>query len=212
MSGTKKFLSPVTNPTPTPYSAMSLATPSTATLEHAEQLLRDLMQRGLSGDAQAHARLLTELAGLLRRFYQRRLQQQPADVEDLVQETLIAVHTRRATYDTTQPFTAWAYAIARYKLIDHLRRERRATKLNIDDCQELFGADDIAAFDANRDVSDVLSALPSAQRDAIAMTRLEGLSVEEAAARTGQSVSGIKVGVHRGLKKLTALFGQSPDQ
>ncbi len=188
---------------------MSLATSNTATLEHAEQLLRDLMQRGLGGDADAHTRLLTELAGLLRRFYQRRLQQQPADIEDLVQETLIAVHTRRTTYDITQPFTAWAYAIARYKLIDHLRRERRVMTLNLDECHELFGADDIAAFDANRDVTEALSALPAAQRDAIAMTRLEGLSMEEAAARTGQSVSGIKVGVHRGLKKLTALFGQS---
>jgi len=180
-------------------------------LQQAEHLLRELMLRGLGGDAIAHSSLLTELATLLRRFYQRRLQQQHADIEDLVQETLIAVHTRRATYDVAQPFTAWAYAIARYKLIDHLRRERRVTTIDIDDCHDLFGAEQTGALDATRDVDQALTALPAAQREAIALTRLEGLSVEEAAAQTGQSVSGIKVNVHRGLKKLTALFGEPRD-
>ena len=189
---------------------MCPASPSRDALQQAEHALRDLMLRGLGGDAQAHAQLLTDLSALLRRFYLRRLVHDQADVEDLVQETLIAVHTRRATYDTDQPFTAWAYAVARYKLIDHLRRKRRRETVSIDDCAELFGHDDMHAHEAARDVGDALAILPPAQRDAIALTRIEGLSVEEAAARTGQSVSGIKVGVHRGLKKLTALFGPKP--
>lgn len=190
---------------------MSSLPSSSSALQEAEQVLRALMLRGLAGDAHAQTSLLTQLATQLRRFYQLRLPQQHADIEDLVQETLIAVHTRRATYDVSQPFTAWAYAIARYKLIDHVRRERRTVTLNIDDCTDLFGVDDLSATDAQRDINDALDALPAAQRDAIALTRLAGLSVEEAAAQTGQSVSGIKVSVHRGLKKLSALFGQSGD-
>ena len=188
---------------------MSRSTPSSAFLQNAETQLRELMLLGLQGNAQAHGKLLTELALLLRKFFQRRLSYQHAEVEDLVQETLLAVHTRRATYDPDQAFTAWAYAVARYKLIDYLRRQRVRVTINIDDCNELFGVDGTDAEDASRDVSDLLAELPAAQRTAIELTRIEGLSVEEAAARSGQSVSGIKVGVHRGLKKLSALLGNS---
>ncbi|HEX4097595.1 MAG TPA: sigma-70 family RNA polymerase sigma factor, partial [Caulobacteraceae bacterium] len=81
------------------------------------------MLAGLAGETEPYRRLLDELSRLLRAFYGRRCPP-GMDAEDLVQETLIAVHTRRATYDPGQPFTAWAYAIARYKLIDALRRGR----------------------------------------------------------------------------------------
>jgi RNA polymerase sigma-70 factor, ECF subfamily len=188
---------------------MSAVSPSDS-LQQAEATLRALMLRGLSGDSAAQAQLLTQLAVLLGRFYQRRLHRDHAEVEDLVQETLIAVHTRRATYDTTQAFTAWAYAVARYKLIDYLRRQKLRNAVNIDDCAELFCSDDLSAHEAERDVDEALSALPDAQREAIELTRIAGLSVEEAAAHSGQSVSSIKVGVHRGLKKLAALFGEPP--
>lgn len=188
---------------------MSRSEPISVHLQNAEAQLRQLMLRGLQGDAVAHGQLLTQLALLLRRFYQRRLTRDYPEVEDLVQETLLAVHTRRATWDENQAFTAWAYAVARYKLIDHLRRQRLRVTVNIDDCDELFGAEPTEAEDASRDVNDLLAELPAAQRTAIELTRIEGLSVEEAAARSGQSVSGIKVGVHRGLKKLSALLGNA---
>jgi len=185
---------------------MNSPTPSSSFLQDAESHLRELMLRGLQGDAAAHGQLLTQLAQLLRKFYQRRLTYHHAEVEDLVQETLLAVHTRRATYDPAQAFTSWVYAVARYKLIDYLRRQRLRVTVNIDDCADLFGVEATDAEDAARDVNDLLAELPGAQRTAIELTRIEGLSVEEAAARSGQSISGIKVGVHRGLKKLSALL------
>lgn len=188
---------------------MSRSEPASTFLQSAEAQLRELMLRGLQGDAAAHGQLLTQLALLLRKFYQRRLSYDHAEVEDLVQETLLAIHTRRSTYDEAQAFTAWAYAVARYKLIDYLRRQRLRVTVNIDDCADLFGVESTDADDASRDVNDLLAELPVAQRTAIELTRLEGLSVEEAAARSGQSVSGIKVGVHRGLKKLSALLGNA---
>jgi RNA polymerase sigma-70 factor (ECF subfamily) len=188
---------------------MSRSTPSSSFLQTAETQLRELMLLGLQGNAQAHGQMLSQLAQLLRKFFQRRLSYEHAEVEDLVQETLLAIHTRRATYDPTQAFTAWAYAVARYKLIDYLRRQRLRITINIDDCADLFGIESTAAEDAGRDVSNLLAELPAAQRTAIELTRIEGLSVEEAAARSGQSVSGIKVGVHRGLKKLSTLLSGS---
>lgn len=193
--------SPVTK-TPSPANSYMRAS-----VLQSETQLRELMLRGLAGDAAAQRRLLTELAQLLRMFHRRRLGNDVAEVEDLVQETLIAIHTRRATYDPAQPFTAWAYALARYKLIDHLRRRRIRATVSLDDSAELFGSDASDAQAAAQDVENLLAELPGAQREAIRLTRIEGLSVEEAALRTGQSISSIKVGVHRGLKKLSALFG-----
>ncbi|MGD9843635.1 MAG: sigma-70 family RNA polymerase sigma factor [Steroidobacteraceae bacterium] len=191
---------------------MSRSIPTSIFLQDTEAQLHELMRRGLQGDAVAHGEMLQALAHLLRRFYRRRLSHDHAEVEDLVQETLIAIHCKRATYDPTQPFTAWAYAIARYKLIDYLRRQRVRITVSIDDCTELFAVEVTNAEDATRDVRDLLAELPVAQRTAIKLTRLEGLSMEEAAMRSGQSVSGIKVGVHRGLKKLSGLLSNTPDR
>ena len=87
-----------------------------------EDELRGLLVRGLAGDAAAYHAFLKELSGFLRAYLRRRLARIPDDVEDLVQETLLAVHNQRHTYDAAQPVTAWVHAIARYKMIDLLRR------------------------------------------------------------------------------------------
>ena len=94
-------------------------------MQTGEEVLRGLMIDGLGGDAAAHASLLRQIVPLLRGFYRRRVRGADDDVEDLVQETLIAVHTRRGTYDRDRPFTAWMFSIARYKMIDHFRRAGR---------------------------------------------------------------------------------------
>jgi len=189
---------------------MSQSSPDAA-LQQAEAGLRALMLQGLAGHAAAQEQLLLQMAVLLRRYFQRRLHREHAEIEDLVQETLIAIHTRRTTYDTAQAFTAWAYAIARYKLVDHLRRQRVRDAVLVElpeyDRSELFASEQTEPHGLERDVQALLAVLPDAQREAIALTRLQGLSVEEAAAQSGQSVSSIKVGVHRGLKKLAARFG-----
>ena len=133
--------------------------------------------------------------------------QHPDDVEDLVQETLLAVHNKRLTYDPGQPVMAWMYAIARYKLIDLLRARagREALHDPIDeDLDELGSEAEPAAHEARRDLRVLLAQLPDKQRLPIEYVKIEGLSVEEAARRTGLSASAVKVGVHRGLKVLAA--------
>lgn len=89
-----------------------------------EERLRGLLLLGLDADAAAYQRFLKELSAHLRAFLRRRLAQRPDEVEDLVQETLLAVHNQRHTYRPDMPVTAWAHAIARYKLIDWLRSHR----------------------------------------------------------------------------------------
>ncbi|MBP2276834.1 MULTISPECIES: sigma-70 family RNA polymerase sigma factor [Sphingomonas] len=173
-----------------------------------EDQLRAMMIGGLMGDARAYRDLLDILAPLLRAFFGRRLRDAAEDVEDLVQETLMAIHTRRATYDTSRPFTAWAYAVARYKMVDHFRR-RRVT-VPIEGLEDILVAEGFEeAVSARMDIDSLLNTLPSKQARAIRETKVDGLSVAEAADRHAMSDSDVKISVHRGLKSLAARLGLS---
>ena len=166
-----------------------------------EDRLRQLMVGGLDGNAADHIALLRLLVPLLRGFYRRRANGADHDIEDLVQETLIAVHTRRATYDRDRVFTAWLFAIARYKMIDHFRCTRRLQPIDgLEDVLVSDGFED--ASGARLDIDELLDTLPAKQARMIRATRIEGLSIAEAAAADGIGESDAKVSVHRGLKAL----------
>jgi RNA polymerase sigma-70 factor, ECF subfamily len=172
-----------------------------------EERLRALMLRAQAGDEAAYRALLTELSERLRAYYRRRLTTTAGDAEDLVQETLLAIHNQRHTYDRSRPLTIWCYAIARYKLVDFLRRRGRREEItdSIDDdfTAQLSGHETDAA-DAQRDLRQLLEALPERQRQSVVYVKLEGRSVAETATLTGMSESAIKVNVHRALKALAA--------
>lgn len=172
-----------------------------------EVRLRALFVRGLAGDASAYHAFLGDLGAHLRAFLRKRLARLPDEVEDLVQETLIAVHNQRHTYDTGQPLTAWLHAIARYKLVDLLRRRARRDLLNdpLDDDSEWLAASDDEAADARRDVAKLLDMLPDRHRLPIVHVKLEGHTVSETARLTGMSESAVKIGVHRGMKALARM-------
>ena len=166
-----------------------------------EAALKALMLLGLDGDAPAYRLLLSQLGGRLRVYFERRMRDAPGDVEDLVQETLMAVHTRRATYDRAQPFTPWAFALARYKLIDHWRRRKVRVTVPIDDYVEVLAAyapEPGSAMDLDR----ALETLPERQRNLVRDVKIEGLSLAEAGDLAGVSEGAAKVALHRALKSL----------
>lgn len=168
-----------------------------------EDQLRSMMIGGLEGDAVAHAALLSALVQLLRAFYRRRMRDGGDDIEDLVQETLIAVHTRRATYDRDRMFTAWLFAIARYKMVDHFRSRQRLCP--IEGLEEILVAEGFEdASNARMDMDRLLGDLPEKQAAAIRRTKIDGLSISEAAGQGGLSEADVKVSVHRGLKALAS--------
>ncbi len=167
------------------------------------------MLASLEGDAKAYRLLLDALSRALRLYYRRRLGSADiADAEDLVQDTLIAMHARRATYDPGQPVTGWVYAIARYKLIDHYRRRRVRRTVPLEEADALFVADDGSAALARFDVDRILETLPEATRTLIRRTKIEGVSNAEAGEAEGLSETAAKVRVHRGLKTLAERFGK----
>ncbi len=180
-----------------------------ARLKTGEDRLRGLFVLGLAGDAKAYQAFLKDMSAHLRAFFKRRLASLPDDIEDLVQETLLALHNQRHTYHSHQPLTAWVHAIARYKLVDLFRARgaREALHEPLDDDLLVFAASDTDASDARRDLGKLLEQLPDKQRLPIQHMKLEGLSVIETAQATGMSESAVKVGVHRGLKALAALLG-----
>jgi len=178
-------------------------------MESSEGELKVLMIAALDGDGGAYRALLGDLRLRLSAYFGRRLRRDPDDVEDLVQDTLIAIHTRRATYDRDQGLTPWVYAIARYKLIDHYRRAGRRVFVPLDDVGELRAADQSAAAEARRDVEKALASLPERTRALLRDLKIDELSVAETAARAGMSEGAVKVAAHRGLRALIDRFAGS---
>jgi RNA polymerase sigma factor (sigma-70 family) len=156
---------------------------------------------GLDGDSGAYTALLNALVPMLRSFFGRRLRGAVDDVEDLVQDTMIAIHTRRASYDRDRLFTAWAYAIARHKMIDHFRRSR--VTVPMEGLENILIAEGFeSATSARMDMDRLLDELPTKQAQVIRQTKIEGLSITEAAERGGIGESDVKISVHRGLLAL----------
>lgn len=168
-----------------------------------------LMTLALQGDEVAYRRVLDEVARRMRRLIQGRAPWlQPADVEDVVQDTLMSLHMARATWDPARPFVPWIAAIARNRLADHARRFGRRSALDVamQDFAETFGtartndhAQTVVDFVS---VNGALSELTPAEREALEMLRLRQLSLVEAAAESGSSVTALKVAVHRASKRL----------
>lgn len=168
---------------------------------------RELMLASLDGDAAAYRSLLAELTVYLRRWFARRLgSAYAAQAEDLVQDTLLAVHTRRMTYDRSRPLTAWLHAIAHHKYVDHVRRTAIRPTVPLEDDAPVFASDDSGNAADQLDVDAVLANVNARTADLIRQTRLEGASVAEAAARHGMTETAAKVSIHRGLKALMGRF------
>jgi RNA polymerase sigma factor (sigma-70 family) len=167
-----------------------------------EPTLARLMAASQQGDKQAYTVLLTEVQLWLERYFRRRCA--PAMLDDLVQEVMLAVHGKRATWDATRPFLPWLAAIARYRWVDHLRKVYR----NEEDTLEDYDAAEDSAEDAvlaRLSLERMFVQIPEKQSEAIELVKIEGLSIAEAAERSGQSESAVKVNIHRGLKRLAAL-------
>lgn len=183
-------------------------------LDELETQLRPAFLAALAGDAAAYRRFLdaisARLRGYLRQMLARAGRGEASEVEDVLQETLLALHLSRHTYDSASPVTAWAHAIARYKLVDHLRRSgRHAGNLPIDDeAFHLAAPPESAAAEARLDLARAMRALPERTRGLIDRVKLQGASVAEAASAAGMSETAAKVAIHRGLQAMAKFLSR----
>jgi RNA polymerase sigma-70 factor (ECF subfamily) len=168
--------------------------------------LKALMLASLDGDAASHRALLDRLSHRLRAYYKgklARIGRGAEEAEDLVQEAVLAIHFKRHTYDPAEPLTPWVHAIARYKLIDFLRRNRASrADVPIEEANAIMAHDDNVSAESTYDVRRLMERLPKNMRCSIEAVKLDGLSIAEAAVRCGISEPGVKVNIHRGLKAL----------
>lgn len=174
-----------------------------------EETLKNLFLRANRGDEVAYQQFLTGMSTLMRSFVERklvRIGRGTADAEDIVQEVLLALHARRHAYDVDVPITAWAHAIARYKLIDYLRRTNSWSQvLPLDELDEQHDRY-LDKANVSLTLSQVMGRLPEKLRRCIQVAKIEGLSTKEAAAAVGLSEAAVKVNVHRGLKALAKVL------
>lgn len=172
--------------------------------EHLQERFGELMVAAQNGDDGAYRDLLRRLVPVLRRFVGARVR---GDVEDVVQDILVSVHTARSTFEPERPFMPWLIAIARRRIVDHQRMAMRIVAAPVDEYALLRGGeavpsqveDEIAVAAV---VRSWLPRLPQSQRLAVEMLKIRGLSLRDAAAESGMSIMALKVAASRAMKTL----------
>jgi RNA polymerase sigma-70 factor, ECF subfamily len=164
-----------------------------------------LMRRTQDGDRDACRALLDDIGPAVTHFLRRRIAD-PNELEDVYQEVFMALYEARHTYEPDRPFEPWLFAIARNVAADHARRYWARAKWEELAAQPPERPGD-EPLSAPPDLAATLAKLPAAQREAFAMLKLDGMSVEAAAARTGISVGALKVRAHRAYKALKKMIG-----
>lgn len=174
-----------------------------------EQEWAALMTAALAGDAGAYKRLLDLLAPAIRimaRGASRRFASGSSDVEDVVQEALLAIHLKRHTWNRNDPISPWIYAIVRNKFIDTIRRRSRRAETDIGDRLDDLPSDDSTEFAAAYDISRLLDQLPEREQDIVRSISIRGDSVREVADRLKMNEVAVRVALHRALKNLAAFL------
>lgn len=169
--------------------------------------LARLLNGGLAGDEQAYAEFLRRAAGLVRRFAQRRITHGGLDPEDVVQETLLAVHMKRHTWRRDAPVGPWLYAIARFKLIDSFRRVNRRMEVPVDDDFDA-PAPEPEDSASEREIDRVLATLPPREQAVVGAISVDGRSIAETAAALDMTEGAVRVALHRGLARIARTFGK----
>lgn len=163
------------------------------------------------GDSESYRSLLEALLPEIRRFAARRLRDLAA-AEDVAQNVLLSLHRARHTYRPERPFEPWFWAIARNALIDAMRsrRVRALREVPLDDSADGPAVEPPRSLAISPELQRALESIPRAQRQAVELVQIEGLSVSEAAARAGTTPGALKVRAHRGYRALRRLLGTEP--
>lgn len=169
--------------------------------------LARLLNIALAGDEQAYAEFLRRAAGLVRRFAQRRIAFGGLDPEDVVQETLLAIHLKRHTWRRDAPVGPWLYAIARFKLIDAFRRANRRLEVPVDDNFDATAPEPEERAN-DREIDRALACLPPREQAVVSAISVDGRSIAETARSLDMTEGAVRVALHRGLARIARTFGR----
>ena len=166
----------------------------------------NLMELSLQGNARAYEQLLTGLTAGLRRVVRRRAHAAGIEVEDIVQEVLLALHLKRGTWVLGTPLAPWVAAIARNKIVDALRRRGQRTEVSMESVVDTLSSDCGVDAEHAHDLGDVLARLSERQREVVQAVSLEGYSAQETAERLQMTEVAVRVTLHRSIKALSLMF------
>lgn len=173
-----------------------------------ETELAALLRAAIAGDEKAYGEFLRRTATLVRGFARSRIVQGGVDPEDVVQETLLAIHVKRHTWLTDARVLPWVYAIARFKLVDAFRRRGRRIEINVDDIAETV-AEETDGKASDQEIGRALDLLAPGQRIVVSAISVEGRSIGETAQKLGMSEGAVRVALHRGLATIAKKFGRT---
>jgi RNA polymerase sigma-70 factor, ECF subfamily len=173
-----------------------------------EAELARLMRAAISGDEKAYGDFLQQAACLVRGLARRKIVQGGIDPEDIVQETLLAIHLKRHTWRQDAPIMPWLHAIAKYKLIDAFRHRGRRIEIEIGGIAENF-AEPVSETASNREIGRALEALAPGQRSVVTAISVDGRSIGETAKWLGMSENAVRTAFHRGLAAISGRRGRS---
>lgn len=173
-----------------------------------EEELADLLRASIAGDERAYAAFLENVASRVRAFARRRMALGGVDAEDVVQETLLAIHLKRHTWRQDAPVLPWIFAIARFKMIDAFRRSGRVKEVDIQAFSETLAEPETESA-SSRDIGRAIEALTPAQKAVVSSISVEGCSIADTARALDMSEGAVRVAFHRGLAAIAARFGKS---
>jgi RNA polymerase sigma-70 factor (ECF subfamily) len=183
--------------------------PKTSVTDTRETAWATAMRAGLAGDARAYRELLEDITPHLRALVRRNLARAGAgnaDAEDVVQEVLLAIHLKRQTWMTDQPFTPWLNAVARHKVIDALRKRGRRGEFPIEGLEEILPAPAEEEGTSHNELERLVGRLDGRSHDIVSAISLDGKSIGDVAKAQNMSEGAVRVALHRGLKKLSSLY------
>jgi RNA polymerase sigma-70 factor (ECF subfamily) len=170
--------------------------------------LARLLKTALQGDERAYAEFLRRAAALVRGFARRRAGQGSIDPEDIVQETLLAIHLKRHTWQSDLPVEPWLYAIARFKLVDAFRKVGRRLEVVLDEPFDA-PAPEPEQVASEREIGRALDTLAPGQRAVVTAISVEGRSIGDTARKLDMTEVAVRVALHRGLAAIAKKFGRN---
>lgn len=171
-----------------------------------EAELARLLKAALLEDEKAYADFLQRAAALVRGYARKRIIQGNIDPEDLVQETLLAIHLKRHTWQSDLPVGPWLFAIARFKLVDAFRKNGRSMEVVLDETFDAPAAEPEETA-SDREIGRALQSLAPGQRAVVSAISVDGRSIGETATALGMSEGAVRVALHRGLGAIARKFG-----
>jgi RNA polymerase sigma factor (sigma-70 family) len=168
-----------------------------------------LMRAATAGDEAAYRTFLKAVTPAIRAAASRNLARYglaAGDAEDVVQDTLLAIHLKRQTWDSGRPIGPWIAAIARNKFIDQMRRRGHRIQVPIEDVAESLAAEEQPAGLDGYDIGRMLESLNEKQRNVVRSLAVEGASVRQTAERLKMTEGAIRVTLHRAVKALSAIY------